>query len=144
MPFSLLKWTEMVQMSLKIPHLKPLTHLSIKHLVISLDYTHEFIWAHSYRYVFREFISISAVLIRTSHPHCRRAILLLAALEKLQKAKLTRTMKAKLLVHFPQKVYYSCTKKQGFTIYKYTHILSNSPLRINSKLMSQMIPSNPS
>lgn len=111
----------MLQMSLKIPHLKPLTHLNIKHLVISPDYIHEFIWAHSYRYVFREFINISAVPVRTFHPHRRRAILLLAGLEKFQKAKLTRTMKAKLLVHFPQKVYYSCTKKQGFAIYKNTH-----------------------
>lgn len=104
-----------------IPHLKALTHLSIKHLVTSPDYIHEFIWADIYRYVFREFADISTLLIRTFHPHGRRAVLLLAGLEKFQKANLARTMKAKLLAHFPQKVMYSCTKKWGFTIYKYTH-----------------------
>lgn len=89
----------------QIPHLKPLTHLSVKHLVISPDYFNEFIWAHIYRYAFRESVNISAVLIRTSHPHGRRAILLLAGLEKFQKARFTRTTKAKLLVNFPQKLY---------------------------------------
>lgn len=60
---------------------------------------------HIYSYVFRELADISAVLVRAFHPHGGRTVLPLAGLEKFKKAKLMSTMKAKFLVHFPQKVY---------------------------------------
>lgn len=126
----------------QIPYIKPLTHLSIKNLVISPDYVHEYIWVHIYSYVFRELADISAVLVRAFHPHGGRTVLPLAGLEKFKKVKLMSTMKAKFLVHFPQKVYLFLHTLKWFCCTD-THF-PNPTLKRNSKSMSLKISSNTS